>query len=315
MSISLRYSLTIGSLQSQRGVFSPLLRSKLWSARPSARLLFGTCLPNALYRTTMSGTKYTHGYGEAVLSNHRGRTAYNSADYLLPFLNKDLHLLDIGSGAGTITCDFAGLVGRVTALEVSEEALAVTRTEAERRGVHMSYCVGDIHALPFADNTFDVVHVHQVLQHVSDRAAAMKEMRRVVKPQGIVACRESVYSAFTAYPNDKGLDDWKTLYMDIVRSNGGEPDSGAMLLDWALQAGFTDVTPGIYTWCFATPETRQHWGGMWEKRILNSNIADQARSRGVSENELKGISMAWRKWKDTPCGWYMVPHSHIIARK
>lgn len=266
-------------------------------------------------RTIMAGTHYTHGYGDTVLANHRGRTAHNSAGYLLPYLNKQQHLLDIGSGAGTITVGFVELVQHVTALEVSDEALDVTRKEAQRQNVSMDFAVGDIHRLPFPDNTFDVVHVHQVLQHVGERVEAMKEMRRVVKPGGIVACRESVYSAFTGYPSSQGLESWKKLYIDTVRSNGGEPDAGAMLLDWALQAGFTDITPGIYTWCFATPETRQHWGGLWEKRILHSALADQARSQGTTDEELERISRAWATWKETPCGWYMVPHSHILARK
>ncbi|WFD45021.1 hypothetical protein MPSI1_003697 [Malassezia psittaci] len=262
-----------------------------------------------------SSSRYTHGYNENVLTNHRGRTAENSANQLLPYLNSEQQLLDIGSGAGTITCGLAKYVNRVTALEVNEQAIDLTRKEADRQSVSLDYVVGDIHSLPFDDNTFDVVHAHQVLQHIDNQATAMKEMRRVTKPGGIVACRESIYSAFTWYPPNHGLDKWKALYMDVVRSNGGEPDAGARLLEWAQQAGFTDNQCGVYTWCFATPQERDHWGGMWEKRIVMSDIADSARSRGVSEEELRSISAAWAEWKDTPCGWYMVPHAHIIAQK
>lgn len=263
----------------------------------------------------MNDSVYTHGYSKELLANHIGRTVQNSANYLIPYLNKNQSLLDVGSGAGTITRGFVDLVGRVTALEVNEEAIQVTRTEAERASVQLDYAVGDIHALPFDDNTFDVVHVHQVLQHVGARPEAMKELRQVTKPGGIVACRESVYSAFTGYPDSDGLRAWKRLYMDTVRANGGEPDAGAMLLQWAQQAEFSDIISGVYTWCFATQPDRNHWGGMWAERILHSNIADQARTRGILEQELEDISKAWKQWKDTPYGWYMVPHSYILARK
>src|SRR5699024_6657341 len=69
---------------------------------------------------------YTHGYGAAVLKSHRARTAENSAAHLLPHLRPGMELLDVGSGAGTITAGLARLVGpaHVTALEVSEEAAA-----------------------------------------------------------------------------------------------------------------------------------------------------------------------------------------------
>ena len=263
----------------------------------------------------MSQVRYTHGYNSSVLASHQWRTAQNSAEYLLPYVKKGQHLLDVGSGAGTITCDFVHLVDKVTALEMDEEAIGVTRAEAERRGVQLEYSIGDIHSLPFADNTFDVVHAHQVLQHVGDPIQALKELRRVVKPGGIVAARDSDYSAYTWYPSDPKLDEWRDLYLSITRSNGGEPDAGRRLLDWAQQAGFTQIEPGAFAWCFATPEGRNYWGGMWEKRVLTGNIYKQAKEHGASEEQMQEISAAFGRWKDAPNGWYMVPHGNIIATK
>lgn len=263
----------------------------------------------------MSPGNYMHGYSKSVLASHQWRTVQNSAGYLLPFLNKTQHLLDLGSGAGTITCDFTELVGRVTALELNDKALDITREEAKRRNVELEYAIGDAHALPFEDNTFDVVHTHKVLQHLEDPAQALKEMRRVVKPGGIVGSCDSDYAVFTWFPDNPMLEEWRKLYIDIARSDGGEPNAGRMLLDWALRAGFTDITPGATAWCFATPETRDYWGGMWAKRILNSSIADQARERGVSQQALQDISDGWTRWKDSKNGWFMVPQGTIVARK
>lgn len=59
--------------------------------------------------------RYTHGHHESVLRSHRWRTAENSAAYLLPHLDSDTVLLDVGAGPGTITADFAGIVAEVTA--------------------------------------------------------------------------------------------------------------------------------------------------------------------------------------------------------
>src|SRR5919112_3295210 len=124
---------------------------------------------------------YTHGHHESVLRSHRWRTAANSAAYLLPYLSAGQTLLDVGCGPGTITADLATLVapGRVTALEVTAEALDLARAEIGRRGLGtIDFVVGDVHALDFPDDTFDVVHAHQVLQHVTDPVAALREMRR-----------------------------------------------------------------------------------------------------------------------------------------
>lgn len=265
--------------------------------------------------TAMPEPAYMHGYSPSVLASHQWRTAANSAEYILPYLGPDLHLLDVGSGAGTITCDFAGLVRKVTALELSEEAINVTKAEAARRGVTLDYAVGNVHELPFEDNTFDVVHAHQVLQHVRDPVQAMRELRRVVKDGGVVGVRDSDYPAFTWYPADPKLEEWRELYLKIARSSGFQPDAGRKLLDWALQANFSEIDPGANVWCFATPEGRAYWGGMWEKRILQSQIADDAKAQGVSQDELQAISEAWGRWKNAANGWYMVPHGHILARK
>ena len=52
----------------------------------------------------------------------------------------------------------------------------------------MTFQVADAYELPFADDAFDVVHAHQVLQHLTDPIAALREMRRVTRPAGWSRC-------------------------------------------------------------------------------------------------------------------------------
>src|SRR5579875_3422860 len=113
---------------------------------------------------------YTHGHHESVLRSHRQRTAENSAGYLLPYLRSGMSLLDVGCGPGTITIDLAARVapGHVTAVDATDEALEVARAEARAGNVsNVAFALADVHALEFPDGTFDVVHAHQVLQHVA----------------------------------------------------------------------------------------------------------------------------------------------------
>lgn len=263
-------------------------------------------------------SKYTHGHHESVLRAHRWRTAENSAAYLLPVLRPGLHLLDVGCGPATITVDLARIVapGRVTAVEPVPEALELARDHAERSGQHnIDFVVADVHALQFPDNTFDVVHAHQVLQHVQDPVKALAQMRRVCKPGGVVAARDGDYSAFTWYPTSPALDNWLHLYCDAARANGGEPDAGRRLLAWAHAAGFTEVTATASTWCFATAADRAYWGGMWADRILQSELAHQLLREGAAEKaELEAISAAWRDWAAHPDGWIALLNGEILCR-
>ena len=258
---------------------------------------------------------YTHGHHESVLRSHRWRTAQNSAAYLLPHLTSDATLLDVGCGPGTITADLAGRVARVTALEVTEDALNLARAEVGRRGVTtVDFAVGDVHALDFPDGAFDVVHAHQVLQHVGDPVAALREMRRVTRPGGIVAVRDSDYAAFTWFPEMPELRAWLDLYERVARGNGGEPDAGRRLLSWAHRAGFTDVTATSSTWCFADAQDRAWWGGMWADRVLASDMARTALATGAAtQADLRRISDAWKRWAADRDGWLSLLHGELIA--
>ena len=259
---------------------------------------------------------YTHGHHDSVLRSHNTRTIANSAAYLEPHLTAQTRLLDVGAGPGSITVDFADRVAQVTATELNAEALSLSQGLAAERGIgNIDFAVEDVHQLSFADDTFDVVHAHQVLQHVGDPVQALREMRRVAKPGGVVAARDADYAGFLWFPVLPELDEWLRLYRAAARANGGEPDAGRRLLAWARAAGFADVTATASAWCYATPAEREWWGGMWADRILESALARQLQRDGMASREqLERISDAWRAWAADGDGWYLVPHGEILCR-
>ncbi|MFJ2745783.1 methyltransferase domain-containing protein [Streptomyces sp. NPDC087440] len=262
---------------------------------------------------------YTHGHHESVLRSHTWRTAANSAAYLIPHLRPGLRVLDVGCGPGTITADLAALVGpegHVTGVDSAAAILDQARATAAERGLeNTEFAPADVHALDFPDDSFDVVHAHQVLQHVGDPVTALREMHRVCRPGGIVAARDSDYQAMTWYPEHPTLDAWLTLYRRVARANGGEPDAGRRLRSWALSAGFTDVTSSAATWCYATPDELSWWTGLWADRTVASSYAARATESGhATEAQLKEISGAWREWGTHEDAWFMVPHGEILCR-
>ncbi|MFF3846325.1 methyltransferase domain-containing protein [Streptomyces sp. NPDC002328] len=262
---------------------------------------------------------YTHGHHESVLRSHTWRTAANSAAYLLGSLRPDMRVLDVGCGPGTITADLAALVpdGHVTAVDNAPAVLDLARaTVAERGLTGVEFAVTDVHALDHPDDAFDVVHAHQVLQHVGDPVRALREMRRVTRPGGLVAARDSDYAAMTWYPASPGMDGWLDLYRRVARANGGEPDAGRRLKSWALAAGFTDVTATSATWTFSTPEERAWWSGLWADRTVASAYAGRAVGGGhATEDELRAVAEAWREWGRSEDGWFGVLHGEILCRK
>ncbi len=258
---------------------------------------------------------YTHGHAESVLRSHASRRVEDSAAYLVPHLYPGMDLLDVGCGPGTITTGFADLVapGRVLGVDAAPAVVATAAASAPA-GSTVEFAVGDAYALDLPDGSFDVVHAHQVLQHLSDPVAALREWRRVCRPGGVVAARDADYASFAWYPRDPLLDRWLELYRSAARANRGEPDAGRVLLAWSHAAGFEEVAASASVWCYADPEGRAFWGGMWADRILQSALTQQLLDAGVDRSELEAIAEAFRRWAAHPDGWFTVPHGEIVCR-
>ncbi len=253
--------------------------------------------------------RYTHGHHASVLRSHRQRTAENSAAYLLPHLRAGMSLLDVGCGPGTITTDLAERVapGAVVALD--------STLEVGRLVAGVPFVAADLFALPHGDRVFDVVHAHQVLQHVADPAGALGEMGRVCRSGGLVAARDGDYGAMTWYPDVPELHRWLELYRRVARANGGEPDAGRRLSAWARAAGYDEVRVSASAWCFASREDRRWWAETWAQRVSTSALGDRALELGLADRaELSELAAGWLRWADEPDGWFAVLHGEVLCR-
>ena len=230
-----------------------------------------------------------------------------------------LSLLDVGSGPGTITVDLAERVapGPVTAMEATEAALAVTRAEFDRRGCTSARLVtGDIHNLPFPSGSFNVVHAHQVLQHVADPVAALREMVRVCRPGGVVAVRDGDLQRLHLVPGPSPV--W----------TGGEsctrpPPEGTAASRMRDDGCWHGPMPRASRMCrrhrqrgaTRDPASREAWGGTWADRIANSAITGQLLTSGLgTQEDINEIAAAWREWAAHPDGWISILHGELLIR-
>jgi SAM-dependent methyltransferase len=263
--------------------------------------------------------RYLHGHHDSVLRSHRWRSVENSAGYLIPHLEPGARVLDVGCGPGTITVGLASRVGdgHVVGIDAAPGIVAEARAEAARKGQrNVTFEAGDVCDLRFGDRTFDVVHAHQVLQHLADPVRALVEMRRVCRPDGIVAARDGDYGGMFWFPEDPEMEEWRALYQRVARAAGGEPDGGRRMLRWARGAGFTDIAISTSSWSFASPDERSWWGGLWAERLTQSSFAHQAVTRGLATpGDLERLARAWRRWTSSDDAWFVVPHGEILCQR
>ena len=259
--------------------------------------------------------RYMHGYHEVIVGSYTRRTAETCAGFLLPRLLPESVLLDLGCGPGTITAGLARRVGRVVGLDASAEMVEAARNHAADCGIdNADFKVGSAYDLPFDDDSLDVVYAHQVFQHLSQPVEALREVRRVLKPQGIVALRDSDYETMIHAPVTEVIVRWRELYHQVSRANGGEPNAGRHLLSWVTEAGFVDPEASTDSVTHATPEARTAWGEMWTVRVIDSDFARHAVNHGLSTRaELQEISDAFSRWKNEPTGFWAYMCGEVIA--
>lgn len=272
----------------------------------------------------MSSGPYVHGHHASVLRSHSWRTVENSCPHLIPHLNNtSLSILDVGCGPGTISVDLATRIpqGSVLAIDPSEEVIQKARKYAEEKGVTNVYFeVGDIFnwkAIEGIDEGgFDVVHAHQVLQHLQDPLGAMKEMKRLTRKGGMVAVRDCDYSAMNHYPPHEGMTEWLDLYRSVAKSIKCDPDIGKRLHAIALQAGFPrdDIDASVSAWTFSTPAERAWWCGLWAERTTKSDYTTRVLESGLGTHEdLERIAETWREMEVMEDGWFAVINGEVIA--
>ena len=93
--------------------------------------------------------------------------------------------LDVGTGTGHTAFAFAPAVAWVTGVDLTEAMLKEAERLRKDRGYgNVELRVADVHLMPFADGSFDLVTCRRAAHHFSDIGAALREIKRVLKPGG-----------------------------------------------------------------------------------------------------------------------------------
>lgn len=190
-----------------------------------------------------------------------------------------------------------------------EEAKRVCGPDAEIK-------VGDVYNLDYKADTFDVVHAHQVLQHLKDPISAIKEMKRVSK--GVVASREVDYETWFWYPWSKGMQNWKDCYRATCVKNEADPDAGKKLKSWFIEAGFypDSLVVTTSTVAYTDPERVKFISESWSKRVSETQLGKQMIKYGLANQaEVDEMARSWLEWGKKEDAIMFYVDVSIIARK
>jgi SAM-dependent methyltransferase len=165
--------------------------------------------------------------------------------------------VDVGSGTGEDVAAFAQLVGPA-GRAVGVEPNPGLRAEAVRRS-NGEYVDGHAEALPFDDESVDVLRSERVLQHVDDPAAVVKEMARVLRPGGRIALIDTDWGTAIIHPADPGV---LQRMLDYFLGESANPYSGRQLRGLLAGAGLEITGETAATWIEPQEGARQGFVSM-----------------------------------------------------
>jgi ubiquinone/menaquinone biosynthesis C-methylase UbiE len=173
-------------------------------------------------------------------------------------LRAGLRVLDVGCGTGDYLRIMAPLVapGPAVGVDLSATLIASARRRADPGQAHVSFQIGDACGLPFADAAFDRVVANQILLHLAEPWRAVREMRRVLGPGGVLSIGEWDWDSMCLALTDRELGRRFTHLLCDRMSNG----LIARELHWQLlRCGFTHVTVTPRLWLYREPGAIQQW--------------------------------------------------------
>lgn len=248
---------------------------------------------------------YLHGYNseeqdrlkrQASFAEH---TVYRNVD-----LSEVSQLLEVGCGVGAqsaiILRRFPNL--QLTGIDLNKKQLE----EAQNYLSTMPYALGrykiqemNAENMTFAANSFDGAFLCWILEHVKDPARILNEVRRVVRPGGVVYITEVMNSSFFLDPYSPNLWKYWMAFNDYQFDGAGDPFIGAKLGNILISVGFHRVQTEIVTWHLDNrfPEKRRQMIAYWSELLQSATdqlVSSQYITQEIADAAFKELAQVER---------------------
>jgi SAM-dependent methyltransferase len=235
------------------------------------------------------------------------RSASGYAGFFMRSVKPGSVILDCGCGPGTIT------VGLVPGCDNPRAVIGLDRDAAQMRAAceysrakgisSVCFLAGDAFGLPFRAGTFDAVLVHSMLEAIAEPLHALREIRRVLKPGGLVGAASVDYGGVVIFPDPTGLlhrfyDTRERLWL----ADGiGVPRRGRELRTLLSASGFRNVKASARYISYGTADSVGQFGRQRAAECGSPDFVDPVLAHGLAGREtLAAMADAWNRWREEP---------------
>lgn len=267
---------------------------------------------------------YGRGFKKSISDTHSWRTVDNSSKFITSVLQPNFKVLDVGSGPGSITLDLAKNYltkgGSVIGVEPTQELIDTAnklKESTEPQLDNVKFQLGSIYELPFEDNTFDLVHSHQVVIHLQDPIKGLQELARVTKPGGYVAVKDADLDSIITSPEKYTI--LKEYYVQKAKNaTSTDRKAGRRLREKAIKAGYKpeNISTSQSYWLLADDHARKkQWAELAINRIKNGGEILFPTDAKKNEEMCNEAIAKWHEWVDDETSLFNISHFEIIYKK
>ncbi|MDR4493257.1 MAG: class I SAM-dependent methyltransferase [Nitrospirales bacterium] len=249
----------------------------------------------------MKSEMYTPGYTNNATNFMARRGLESHGQFFAPFLSARHTVLDLGCGPGTISVDIARLVvpGKVTGIDFNESQIVQARKHAGEAGVsNVDFQIASCYELPFAQQSFDRIFCHALMEHLADPVKALRESFRVLQPDGMIGLCSPDAEGWLLSPPSSELEAAVAAYADLQQANGGNLRIGKNLGVLLQDAGFTVIRLAARYECYPSLE------------FIGEYLALQLEQQGASRH-----ATTLREWAKDANGMFAQAWVSAVAGK
>ena len=240
-------------------------------------------------------------FGEALLEFFSHRHAATHASFFIGYLRPGMDVLDCGCGPGSITLDLANLVspGRAVGIDIESSHIAWAKgIQSERKVANIDFQVADLNHLPFADGTFDAAFAHGVVEYFKNPVHAFGEIRRVLKDNGVFGARHGDWGEFLFATKNKYAKKAMSIFVQMMKKNGGNPQFGRHQSSCLLEAGFHRIVSSASYDCWTpTLKGARDVGAFMKAYFMSKEFVIPALKYKVADRKtLSKIQSAFDNW-------------------
>ena len=209
-------------------------------------------------------------------------------------LREGTQALDLACGIGTVSCWMASQVGQtgsVIAADVNPDQLVVSKWHcAKCDHFPIDYIEASAYATELEAGSFDLVHMRLLLCHLTEPARVLREVYRLLKPGGVLVCRDLKLSSIFCYPESEAFTRSREYALATGKALGVDYDYGVRLPADVIHAGFRAVDVRLEQPAYLRgPEKR-----LWEHTFAEA-VPVIVRSGVATEDELTSMLHEMRR--------------------